>query len=79
MKAIRTRYVGPTNTRDSRIIASDGDGNKVLIGYPHQLTSDDGHRLAAQTLMDKMEWRNEIVGGGFGNDNYWVMLAKERV
>ena len=78
MKAIRTRYVGPTNTRGSRIIATDGDGNKVSIGYPHQLSSDNAHQLAAQSLMDKMKWPNKIVGGGFGNDNFWVMLPLER-
>jgi hypothetical protein len=78
MKAIRTRYAGPTNTRGSRIIASDSDGNRAVMSYQHQYNSDELHRMAAQKLMDKMGWPNEIIGGGFGHDNYWVMLPKQR-
>jgi hypothetical protein len=77
MKAIRTSYVGPTNTRGSRIIASDADGNKVSIGYPHQLSSDEAHELAAYRLMEKMGWPNRLVGGGFGAENFWVMVPRE--
>lgn len=78
MKAIRTRYVGPTNTRGSRITATDADGNRVSISYPHQLNSDQAHELAAYTLMRKMRWECELVGGGFNNDEFWVMLPHVR-
>lgn len=76
MKAIRTRYIGPSNTRGSRIIASDGDRNSLSIPYPHALTTDDAHELAAYKLMQKMGWPNELNGGGFQNDNYWTMLPR---
>jgi hypothetical protein len=76
MKAIRTRYVGSTNTRGSRIIATDADGNKVSIGYPHELNSDEGQELAAYLLMKKMGWGCELVGGGFGHDMYWAMIPR---
>jgi hypothetical protein len=74
MKAIRTRYVGPTNTRGSRIIASDGDKNSISTSYPHGLNSDEGHELAAYLLMQKMGWGNHLVGGGFQHDMYWTMI-----
>jgi hypothetical protein len=74
MKAIRTRYRGPTNTKGSKIIASDADGNRVSISYPHQLNSDDAHELAAYRLMEKMGWTNELIGGGFGPDTFFVMV-----
>ena len=74
MKAIRTRYYGPTNTRGSRIVASDGDHNSISISYPHGLDSDKGHELAAYLLMQKMGWANKIIGGGFRHDMYWTML-----
>ena len=35
MKAIITKYIGPTDTRGSRIKASDEDGNSITIGYDH--------------------------------------------
>lgn len=76
MKAIRTRYYGPTNTRGSRIVASDGDHNRISIPYPHDLTSDDAHEKAAYALMAKMNWPNTLIGGGFANDNYWVMIPR---
>lgn len=75
MKAIRTRYSGPTNTRGSRIHATDGDGNRATVSYSHG--SRDMHELAAYSLMRKMGWSNPLIGGGFGNDNYWVMVPME--
>ena len=54
MKAILTRYHGPTNTKGSRISASDSDGNQITIGYPHELSGMDVHRKAAYALRDKM-------------------------
>lgn len=78
MKAIRTRYYGPTNTKGSRIVASDGDGNSTSIGYPHSFNSDEAHELAAYLLMEKMQWTNQIIGGGFQRDMYWTMIPRER-
>lgn len=64
MKAIKTRYVGPTNTRDARIIASDSDGNRVSIGYPYELPMGvECHRKAAEALCEKMQWPGTLVGG----------------
>ena len=64
MKAIETTYHGPTNTRGSRIIARDSDGNRVSIPYPHELSGEAVHRKAAEALRDKMGWTGELIGGG---------------
>lgn len=74
MKAIRTRYIGPTNTRGSRIKASDGDGNTYSMPYPQTMDSDDAHEMAAYGLMAKMGWPNVLNGGGFDRDMYWTMI-----
>lgn len=63
MKAIVTKYHGPTNTRGSRITASDEDGNRVSIPYPYELSGEDVHRKAAEALCEKMNW-----GGRSGAD-----------
>jgi hypothetical protein len=63
MKAITTKYHGPMNTRGSRISASDCEGNRISISYPHELNSTKAHRKAAQTLCDKMAWPWPMVGG----------------
>jgi len=70
MKAILTKYIGPTNTRPSRIRASDCDGNSVTISYPHELSGEAAFRKAADALCLKMGWKGPLVGGGLKND--WV-------
>jgi hypothetical protein len=63
MKAITTKYHGATNTRGSRISASDMDGNRVSIPYPHDLSGEAVHRAAAEALCAKMGWTGELAGG----------------
>lgn len=63
MKAIITKYHGATNTRGSRISASDGD-NRVSIPYPHELNSEAAHIMAAQKLCDKLKWTGKRACGG---------------
>ncbi len=72
MKAISTKYHGPTNTRGSRISANDSDGNRVSIPYPHELSGEDVHRKAAQTLCNKMNWPGKLVGGAVKNGYVFV-------
>ncbi len=75
MKAITTKFFGPTNTRGSRIKASDSDGNSVVIGYDH--ASHDPHREAAITLCRKMKWDGILVEGSLGTGNVYVFLSDE--
>jgi hypothetical protein len=63
VKAITVRYKGPTDTKGSRLVASDGDGNRVTVGYPHELSGDAVYRLTADALCKKINWGDEIVGG----------------
>ena len=63
MKAITTKYYGPTNTRGSRIVATDSDGNKATVGYDHALNSEGNHKEAAIALCDKMSWSGTLHGG----------------
>lgn len=63
MKAITTKYVGPSNVRGSRIIASDGDGHRAITTYESALDSDANHAAAALKLCEKMEWGGTLVGG----------------
>jgi len=72
MKAIVTKYHGPTNFKGSRITASDQDGNRVTISYPYELSGEDCHRKAAQALCDKMHWTGELVGGSLKHGYVFV-------
>ena len=74
MKAINTVYNGPTNTRGSRITASDEDGNRITIPYPHELSGMDVHAKAAVALCNKMGWKGTLHGGGL-KDCYVFVFA----
>ena len=63
MKAITTKYKGPTNTRGSRIYAADGDGNHMSIPYPYELSGEAVHLEAARALCRKMSWSDDLLGG----------------
>ena len=69
MKTIRTRYLGPTNYKPSRIKASDSDGNSITVSYDYD--ADNPHWEACKALMEKLGWKGEMCEGGFGCDVYW--------
>ena len=72
MKAITTKYHGPTATRGSRISASDSDGNRVYIPYEYALSDEEIHRKAAVALCAKMKWSGAMVGGSIKNGYAFV-------
>jgi hypothetical protein len=75
MKAIETRYFGPSNVKGSRIKAFDCDNNSVTIGYPHELSGEDCHRKAAEALCAKMKWTGELVGGSTKKGYVFVFVS----
>ncbi len=77
MKAIRTRYVGPSNVRGSRIIADDGERNRITVSYDHG--SNNPHREAALALCRKMKWSGDLIEGGLGDGYVYVFANGERV
>ena len=79
MKAIITKYLGATNTKGSRIKASDGGRNSVTIPYPHELDSEDAHRKAAEALRDKMGWKGKLIAGWVKNDCVFVFAPNAAI
>lgn len=76
MKAITTKYHGPTNTRGSRVSASDEDGNRVSLIWENALDSEANHDAAAKALCVKMDWtQNPLVRGHLKSGNVYVMSA----
>ncbi len=81
---IRTTYYGPTNHRGSRIKADAGMGRKVWVSYYADYDGTaaarkagsygDPHDIAALTLMDKMEWSNDLIKGATETGNVYVMV-----
>lgn len=76
MKAIETKFHGPTNTRGSRITASDCDGNRVTVSTDYSLDSEANHRRAAVALCDKMRWNGAetMIAGSVKGGYVFVFL-----
>ena len=84
--AIRTRYHGPTDTRGSRFIATNGK-NRVTVTYDYHLDPTENHSAAAQAFLDKHNpFGTKLVANAlcFDNDFYWTWKVtgprkKERI
>lgn len=73
MKAILTRYHGPTNVKGSRVSAQAEKGQRIIIPVDHALGIDTNHMLAARGLRTKMGWSGKLIGGTLGSgDMCWV-------
>jgi len=62
MQAIQTRYLGPTNTRGSRIKAWC-DAGSLTQSWDYAVNGDLNHVAAAAALQHKLGW----VGGLYGS------------
>ena len=75
MKAIQTKYFGPTDFKGSRIKAFDLDGNSIIVSYPHELSGSDVHFKAVKAFISKFpgwgpaeKWKEGAVKDGYA----WV-------
>ena len=88
-KAIKTMRLAGSLHRAERIIAKDGDGNRltysvnlleeVLIasGTPHgAIRVEDLHKAAALALCQKMKWKGNLVSGWLAPAQYVHVFTK---
>ena len=68
-QSIETRYVGPTNHRGSRIIATTPIGHKHTHAWDYALSGNENHFAAAEALRAKLHWLS-IIGGGSTRKGY---------
>lgn len=73
-QAITTRYIGPTNTRGSRVKATAAAGS-VTLHWDCALNSENNHARAAKALADKFKWRGTWYGGGMPNDCRYAFVS----
>ena len=79
--AIVTRYVGPTNHRPSRIIATHKRGSndtaRATREWQHHHDSEANHRAAAEALAEAMGYGPRVlIARGHDHDQYvWVSVA----
>lgn len=80
MQAIRTRYIGPTNTKPSKIQAKC-EAKTIYVYYDHGLNIDENHAAACAALVAKLGWNTPhyppMVSGVFAGDHYHVFGPKQ--
>jgi hypothetical protein len=72
MYAILTKYLGPTDSRGSRVSASFSS-RRLTIVWDDALNVDENHRAAAQAMLKKLSHESgieawacgELPGGGY--------------
>lgn len=74
-QAIVTRYIGPTNTRGSRVKATAAAGS-VTLEWDCALNLDNNHARAAQALCDKHGWTGRYVMGGTETGYVFVYVGE---
>ena len=62
-QSIETRYVGPTNHRGSRIIATTPGGHKLTHAWNYEFNIEANHYAAAEALRAKLDWPSIKAGG----------------
>jgi len=82
LQGIATKYIGPSNTKGSRIKATAAAGS-VTIGYDHRLNPEENHMAAAHALATNLGWIENLSARGFelaqggspeGNGYIFVMV-----
>lgn len=81
MKAIRTTYHGPTNTKGSRYSATTGERRqRVSAASSYDLNAEQNHAFVARKLANSFGWKGVLIGGGFPDGTMvWVFAnSKDR-
>jgi hypothetical protein len=61
-QAIQTKFLGPTNSRGSRVKAFAAAGS-VTIAWNHRINSEQNHRAAAEMFANRMNWSGTWSAG----------------
>lgn len=75
-QAIVTKYIGPTNTRGSRIKASAAAGS-IMMPRDDSLGIEENHAKAAEMLARKFNWTGRYFQGGMPSDDGYCFVSSE--
>ena len=79
MQYIKTKYLGPTNFRGSRVKAvTSYGGTSVTMSWDHALDAFDNHKAAAMALIEKLEWSGSRYCAGSADDHYVFVPVCDR-
>lgn len=71
MQAIRTRFLGATNTRAARIVARC-EARSITIPWDYSLGIEANHVNARNALCERLGWTDPMETGFLNGDGYHV-------
>ena len=75
-QAIETRYLGATNTKGARVKATHAaELLSVTVKVDTELSEEENHRMAAQELLNELEWSGTMAGGSTKDGWAWVAIS----
>ena len=74
MQTIKTKYLGPTYRKGSRIKASIEGGISITIGYPYELSGFECHAKAVHELNKKLKWHGDVVAGSINKGDGYIFV-----
>ena len=78
MRAIITKYLGPSDTKGSRIKASVDGLPSRTISYDDALSSEQNHVAAALALVERLGWTDRPLLTG-STDSFYVHVLLDPV
>lgn len=74
MQAISVKYIGPTDSRGSRVKATAMYSKKsATLGWDAALNRDENFALAVKALCKKMDWHGQLnIGEGDRGEGIYV-------
>lgn len=76
-QAIETRYLGPTNHRGSRIVATTPSGHRLIHDWDRSLGTEGNHYIAARILQSNLGWEYIVAGGSTKVGFVWLVSTLE--
>lgn len=76
-QSIDTRYVGPTNNRGSRVIATTPSGHRLIRHWEYGIGIEANHYAAAKALQAKLDWEPIVAGGSTKAGFVWLVSTLE--
>jgi len=76
-QSIETKFVGHTQTKPSRIIATTSGGKKLVVSTSHlDGTDEENHTFVAETLFKQLGWPGKLVCGTTKKGYVFVVINK---
>jgi hypothetical protein len=74
MKAIQTKFIGPSETRGARVKAWF-KGNAATVSWDYGSEIVDNHAAAVLELVASLKWSGRLVGGTLPDESMaWVFV-----